>query len=691
MDAVGADRCAALERIEIRSTVAAPERKEISMIRFRPSHVVLIGAMVVLLAPRPSWAATPSVEQALKLMPVQPGVDYDRPSPEEAAKCKIVAKKIDGHVGWIVESPDGVILRKFVDTNDDNVVDQWSYYKDGLEVYRDIDSNYNGKADQYRWFHTGGSRWGLDPNEDGVIESWKSISAEEVTAEVVAAIATHDAERFARLVLTPAELRSLGLGKARAESVAEKVAQGHGRLQDDGGPAKGHRPRRRVGAVQRRTGRASCPPEPTNRPRTCGCMKTSWRSSRAAESTAQVQIGTLVQVGDAWRVIDLPQPMAEGQADASPSGFFFQASMTRPQRAGRGGAERGVAETAGRPGEPRPRGGQGRPRPRSRPDTPAAAPICSEQIAAAAKTADDRGMWLRQLADMISAAVQAGTCPDGAERLKALFEKLQKSDADKNLAAYVKFRQLTAAYVLSMQAPKADFAKIQAEWLKTLEQYIADYPTAPDAAEAMLQLAISQEFAGQEDEAKKWYARIVTEFPDSPAARKAAGARPASTRSARRSSLSGQSPLGSPVDLAKYRGKVVLIQYWATWSAAGQGRHGHAQGDVEQVRPVVHDHRRQPRQQREGPERLPGRESAALAADLRGRRPGQPPGQRAGHPHRADDDPGGPAGQGRQPQRLDRRSGVGDEEADPVAESRLFAGAAVVDGWGGSCTAALFS
>ena len=56
-------------------------------------------------------------------------------------------------------------LRKFVDTNDDNVVDQWSYYKDGVEVYRDIDSNYNGKADQYRWFHTGGSRWGLDPKE----------------------------------------------------------------------------------------------------------------------------------------------------------------------------------------------------------------------------------------------------------------------------------------------------------------------------------------------------------------------------------------------------------------------------------------------------------------------------------------------------------------------------------------------
>ena len=53
-----------------------------------------------------------------------------------------------------------MILRKFVDTNGDNVVDQWSYYKDGVEVYRDIDSNFNGKADQYRWFNTGGTPLG---------------------------------------------------------------------------------------------------------------------------------------------------------------------------------------------------------------------------------------------------------------------------------------------------------------------------------------------------------------------------------------------------------------------------------------------------------------------------------------------------------------------------------------------------
>ena len=64
-------------------------------------------------------------------------------------------------------------------------------------------------------------------------------------------------------------------------------------------------------------------------------------------------------------------------------------------------------------------------------------------------------MWIRQLADMISAAVQSGTCPDGAKRLESLFEKLKKAEGDKDLAAYVKFRQLTADYGLAMQATNA--------------------------------------------------------------------------------------------------------------------------------------------------------------------------------------------------------------------------------------------
>jgi peroxiredoxin len=196
-----------------------------------------------------------------------------------------------------------------------------------------------------------------------------------------------------------------------------------------------------------------------------------------------------------------------------------------------------------------------------------------EQIAAAAKTPEERNVWLRQLADMLSAGAQSGTCPDGIDRLKALLEKLENRDTDKNLIAYIKFRQLTTSYVLSMQAAKADTAKIQAiqaKWLKTLESFAADYPTAPDAAEAMLQLAISQEFSGQEDEAKRWYARIVADFPDAPAARKAAGALKRLDCVGRALDLQGQTPTGRQIDISQYRGKIVLVQYWTTTSPAAK-------------------------------------------------------------------------------------------------------------------------
>ena len=151
-----------------------------------------------------------------------------------------------------------------------------------------------------------------------------------------------------------------------------------------------------------------------------------------------------------------------------------------------------------------------------------------EQIAAGTPNAEERAMWLRQLTDMIGAAGQMGTYPEAVDRLKALFEKLKKNESDKDLAAYVKFRLMMADYWRKMQDPKASSAKVQAEiqteWQKNLEQFLSDYPTAPDAAEVMLQLAIAQEFAGQDDDAKQWYARAAKEFPDSPAGKKALGA-----------------------------------------------------------------------------------------------------------------------------------------------------------------------
>ncbi len=513
-------------------------------------------------------AATPTAEQALKLAPVQKGVDFDTPSSQEIPKCKITVKKAGGQVGWIVEDPNGRILRRFLDTNGDNVVDTWCYYKEGIEVYRDIDSNFNGKADQYRWYNTGGMRFGLDANEDGAIDSWKCISAEEATAEVVAALASRDYDRFARVALAADEMQSLGLGKAKADELAEKIAKLKADFQQVAAKQKSVNPQTtweqfsgsKPGAVPAGTDAST---------KDLHVYENVVAIVQTAGKHIQVQIGTLVQIGDCWKTIDAPREAGDGSNYAVAGGFFFQSANRGEMSGGAGGddMQKLLAEL-----EKLDKMAAKATTPEQQAAYTSQRADLLEKIANAAKTAEDRANWMRQLTDMISAAVQMGNFPDGAERLQKLFDSLQKNEADKNMAAYVKFRQMMAANALAWQAPKANSEKIQAEWLKALEAFLKDYPTAPDASEAMLQLAFADEFSGQEEEAIKWYGRIEKEFPGSPAAQKACGARMRLESEGKTIKFAAQSLSNKPLKLTDqaFRGKVVLLQFWATWSDAAR-------------------------------------------------------------------------------------------------------------------------
>ncbi|MBL9123953.1 MAG: TlpA family protein disulfide reductase, partial [Planctomycetaceae bacterium] len=58
---------------------------------------------------------------------------------------------------------------------------------------------------------------------------------------------------------------------------------------------------------------------------------------------------------------------------------------------------------------------------------------------------------------------------------------------------------------------------------------------------------------------------LATDFPQAPSAPKAKGAKVRLTSVGKPIVLKGQGVDGKPVELAKYKGKVVLIHYWATW------------------------------------------------------------------------------------------------------------------------------
>ncbi len=512
--------------------------------------------------------ANPTPDQALRLSPVQKGVDYSRPTAEEAARCKIESKKLDGGgTAWVVTDPNGFTLRMFVDSNGDNTVDQWRYYKDGVEVYRDIDSNASRKADQFRWFHTGGSRWGIDRNQDGVIDSWKHISPEEVTAEVVAALAQADTARFQQLVLTGAELRSLGLGPERAENLTEKLDAIGARFQAVA--SKQQAVTEETKWLQFSGTQPGIVPAGTD-----GSTKDVevYENVVAVVETAgqhgQVHIGTLVRVGPVWRVIDVPHVAADEASAVAARGFFFQpAGVPREMRAGGPGEQ--MQELLGEL-EKLDREAAGAATEQAQAAYTMRRAELIERIAQSAQEPQDRVMWLRQLADMISAAVQMGHSPEGAKKLEDLYDRFAEEGTDRDILAYIRFRQYTAEYGLALQQPGANFQSIQERWLENLEQFVNDYPNAPDAAEAMLQLGMAHEFGGEDDQAKEWFGRVVREFSDSPPAVKAAGAGRRLDSVGKQLEFRGESPAGEVIDLAKYRGRVVLIHYWATWSEAAK-------------------------------------------------------------------------------------------------------------------------
>jgi thiol-disulfide isomerase/thioredoxin len=512
-----------------------------------------------------AFGARPTAEDALKLRPIQQEVDYDKPGADEQTTCTIQAEQSEGEAAWTVRGPGGQLLRRFVDTNADNKVDLWCYYRNGIEVYRDVDADFNGKADQYRWLGTAGTRWGLDRDQDGHIDAWKNISAEEVTAEAVAALRTGDAKRFRRLLVTPDEQKSLGLGAEKAKQLAEKVAAAQEAFAD---VAK-RRALLSSSAKWLHFGGALPGVVPA---RTDGLEKdlTVYENVVAIvesdEGHRQVYIGTLVQVGTGWRLIDMPQILDRDESPAI-EGFFFAARAPQPAVSD----VPAVTSQAGRDAITE----------LQQIDEQLATAPVSEQPKLHKKRADlleiiiehttgqqEQSVWIRQYADTVSAAAQARAYPEGIQRLEKLLQKLKKEGRDKDLLASVEYPLREASYAISLLPPDADYPKIQRKWMQDLERFVKDYPSSPQSADAMVQLAISEEFGAKDTEAKAWYTQITREFPGSQQAKMAAGALRRIDCQGKPISIQGKSLSGQNVSLAGYRGKVTIVQYWATWCDA---------------------------------------------------------------------------------------------------------------------------
>lgn len=519
------------------------------MSRIRLGAALVMGWTIVL-ASAGSVAAAPTVAQMLGYRPRLSGVDYSTPTAQEQAACtvKLVQGGVPGSSGWLLLDPQDRPLRKFFDANGDRKIDTYSYFKDGLEVYREIDSNANQRVDQYRWYNSGGMKWGIDQDEDGKIDSWRMISAHEVAEEAFHALRTRDFHRLQVLLISEGELKSLGLPEAYQQRIRKQLAGAKDRFDKVVATLK---PVAEGGEVRVEPAVPQCVPAES-----IGVERDLFRFptrtilyATEGNQFEMLYTGEMIKIGEAWRLLDVPAPEVRQATDE-----HLQEQMTE------------LAKHDEQMPPP--------------PTTPGPNPqvaawnlrraLLIEKILPRLD-AKRRAVWEEQLwENLAQAAIYAP--PDDTQaidRLKKYQQQVAQAEPGSPRAGFVTYRVLWADYARKIAgATGAKLNEYQNEWMKALANFVTQYPKAKDTPDALWQLAMAAEFAGKDEEARAYYKRMAEEFPQHPMTAKANGALRRLELVGKTLELSGKTLAGLDFDIQSLKGKVVIVYWWASYCSA---------------------------------------------------------------------------------------------------------------------------
>ena len=507
----------------------------------------------------------------LAFQPTQPGVEYDIPTEAAAiAACKVetVYDAQKNSIGYALRDGQGKLLRKFVNLRPDklNRLDQWSYYQDGFEVYRDVDLDNDKYVDECRWLNMAGTRQAVVSKNK--ITAWKQLSAEEASKVLVQALVAGDLGLLETVMATPDELASLGVPKGEVEQVSAAAAKRGAQVNELRKDLKGWE----KSTVWQRFDGTMPHVIPVDAGTSLKKDLTLYENAVVfagqpngqgnSANMAFLQASELVKIGEVWKFVELPRavnpqnPVAVMAQDGGIRASLFREAVS----AGPANAQLATAlqELAAFDNQNANVLGSG--------DKKATAQFYLDRIkllnAVVKQTTgeEDKLIYNKQIVDSVSAAYQTGLYPRGLEVLDYFVK-----DGGK-IASYAAFRKLNAENALKGDQPDANLIALQKELLTKLEEFYNKFPSCDEASEALYQLASLNEFSAEEEQARKFYKLLADGFPNTDFGKKAAGALRRFELAGTPIALKGAGLNGEVVDATKAAGKTLLVYFWGTWA-----------------------------------------------------------------------------------------------------------------------------
>ncbi len=502
----------------------------------------------------------------LKLKPSQLGVEYDTPTDEatrNACKVEPVVNAENRKIGYALRDPQGKMLRRFVSARGGRM-DQWSYYQDGFEVYREDDVNGDNHLDECRWLNSGGSRIALI--EGGKVKSWKQISAEEASKVLVQALVAGDAGLLETVMASAAELADAGVPKdvvakvaAAAEKRPEQLAALRKQLIGWNAQTMWNRFDGTFPHVIPADPAVGLAKDVTLYENAMAIPGTTAAQQNAAKM-AFLQVPDMIQLGSTWKFVDLPHAIDPEKpivaaASSLRSLLFDRAGNVEPRDEEMELALKALADYDAK-SAPLLQNGDKKGIARYHVNR---IPFVRDLVKKS-KNADEKLSYSKQVVDSLISALRTGLYPEGRKPLEAII-----NEGDR-LASYAAYSLIDADFAMKNDEDGANFVANQKKWMAELEKFLDKFSESEEAAPVLFHLANANEFNADEAKAREQYERLVKNYSATESGKKAAGALRRLDLAGKALSIAGTGLENETVDSSKYRGKPVLIVFWASWA-----------------------------------------------------------------------------------------------------------------------------